>query len=330
MQYRQLGNSDLEVPVVSFGAWAIGGWMWGGTDDREAIRALQTAIDAGMTCVDTAPVYGMGHSEIVVGKAINGRRDKVILATKCGLRWDCQEGEFFFDTRMNDGTPVKVYRNLKPESIRWECEQSLLRLGVDYIDLYQCHWPDKTTPLEDTMDILLRLQKEGKIRWIGVSNFTPEMMDICLKQGVIVSNQPKYNALVRDIESDILPYCREHNIGVLAYSSIAQGLLTGKVTVDRIFPETDTRSRNALFSRENRRRVLEMLKQVKPIAESHNATLAQVFIAWTVAQPGITTALVGARNSEQVLENMKAGELFLSQEEISAIRNLVESLELEL
>ncbi len=330
MQYKQLGTSDLMLPVVSFGAWAIGGWMWGGSDDEVAIRAIQTAIDVGITCIDTAPIYGMGHSESVVGKAIAGHRDDVILATKCGLRWDLEEGEFFLETQDNMGIQRKVYRNLHPESIRYECEQSLRRMKVDEIDLYQCHWPDATADLDDTMDILLTLQKEGKIRAIGVSNFTIEMIQQCLQRGSIASLQPKYNALERGVESELLPFCKANHIGVLAYSPIAQGLLTGAVTLDREFPEGDLRGTKPLFSHENRVKILAMLDKVRPIANGYHASLGQLFIAWLNQQPGMTSCLVGARNAEQVVENARAGNLQLSPAEITRIREAVEALDLAL
>ena len=326
MEYRHLGQSDLAVPVVSFGAWAIGGWMWGGSDDEAAVRAIQRGIDLGITCIDTAAAYGMGHSERIVGQALAGHRDQVVLATKCGLRWDREEGAHFFDTTDLEGRPCSIFRNLRPDSIRYECEQSLQRLGVDTIDLYQCHWPDPTTPLNDTMETLLALQQEGKIRAIGVSNFTPEMMQQCQDRIRLASDQPKYNALEREAERDVLPFCREHGVGVLAYSPIAQGLLTGKVTEDREFPEGDVRRGKAMFRQENRRRVLAMLEKVRPIADTHGVTFAQVFIAWTLAQPGITTALVGARNERQVEENAKAGDLALTPEEVRTIRGLAETL----
>ncbi|HOV31756.1 MAG TPA: aldo/keto reductase [Candidatus Hydrogenedens sp.] len=327
MEYRTLGKTNTKVPVVSFGSWAIGGWQWGGTDDDQARRAIQRGIDLGVTCIDTAPVYGFGHSETIVGEAIQGKRDKLVIATKCGLRWDTEEGEFFFDTVDRNGNPLKLYRNLRPDSIRKECENSLRRLKIDVIDLYQCHWPDKTTQLEDTMDALLTLQKEGKIRYIGVSNFTIEMMETCLRKGRIESAQPKYNALERDIESELLPFCRENQISVLAYSPIAQGLLTGKVTLDREFPHGDLRRDNAMFSPVNRRRILNMLDRVKPIAEGYGITLGQLFIAWTVHQPGITTALVGARNEKQIEENARAGSVRLTDKDLHDIRAAIKEME---
>jgi len=324
VQYRQLGRSDLMVPVVSFGAWAIGGWLWGGTDDEAAVRAIQRGIDVGITCIDTAAIYGMGHSERVVGKAIAGRRDRVIVATKCGLRWNI-EGEGW-NTKKPDGSDVTVVRCLKADSIKYEVEQSLQRLNIDVIDLYQCHWPDQNAPIEETIGAMVDLQREGKIRYFGVSNFTPELMEECLKYGGIVSNQPPYNPLQRDIEADVVPFCIEHNIGILAYSPMAQGLMTGKVTMDRVFPDDDARSQRPWFQPQNRKRVLDVLEQIKPIAEAHDATLAQVTINWVFSQPGITTALVGARNEDQVEENAKAADFTLSDEEKTTIRKLVEGL----
>jgi aryl-alcohol dehydrogenase-like predicted oxidoreductase len=326
MEYRTLGKTDLKLPVISLGTWAIGGWLWGGTDDDLAVRAIQAAIDNGITCVDTAAMYGMGHSERVVGRAIADRRDKVIVATKCGLRWNLDDGVRHFDTKMPDGTPTTVYRNLRPESIRYECEQSLMRLGVDVIDLYQCHWPDPSSNLNETMDTLLALQAEGKIRAIGVSNFTTEMMAQCLGKGVIASDQPLYNPLERQIEAEVLPFCIENEIGVLAYSPIAQGLMTGKVTMDRVFKGDDIRQHRPWYKPENRARVLEVLEQITPIAEAHDATLGQVAINWVISQKGVTSALVGARNEAQVLENAGAVAFQLTGEELTRIRTLVEGL----
>jgi len=326
MQHKELGQSGLKLPVVSFGAWAIGGWLWGGPDDENAIKALHAALDAGITCIDTAPTYGMGHSESLVGQALKGRRDGAIIATKCGMRWDCTDGFKQLDTTMNDGTPCSVYRNGRPDSIIKECEQSLNRLQTDVIDLYQVHWPDTTWPLDDTMDVLLRLKDAGKIRAIGVSNFDTDMIALCQTRGPIDSVQPRYNALQRDPEAQLLPFCLEHQIGVLAYSPIAQGLLTGKVTMERTFPEGDVRNRNVLFSPDNRRKVIDMLDRVKPMARDHGLTLGQFFTAWLVHQPAVTTALVGARTPAQVEENAKAGAAVLSQDTLDEVRREVESL----
>lgn len=326
MLYRTLGTSDLEVPVVSFGAWAIGGSMWGGTDDDLAVRALHKAIDVGMTLIDTAPVYGNGYSETIVAKVLAERRAEVIVATKCGVFWDPDLTKPGNVVLAADGSEYKLVRTLATEKIRPEIDRSLSRLGVDTIDLYQCHWPDPNTPAEDTMAHLLDIQAQGKIRHIGVSNFAPDHMEEFRGHGTIVSDQVLYNPLQRAIKEDVTPYTLEHTIGVLAYSPIAQGLMTGKVTPERTFPEGDWRVKQPWFSVENRRRVAEMLEQVQPIADRHNATLGQVAINWVFSQPGITTAIVGARNEEQVVENAGAADFTLSEDELATIRGLVEAL----
>lgn len=326
MRFNPLGNSGISLPAVSFGAWAIGGWYWGGPDDANAIRAIHAALDAGITCIDTAPSYGMGHSELLVGEALRGRRDGVIIATKCGMRWDRNEGQKQLDTTMNDGTPCTIYRNGRPESIIEECEQSLKRLETDVIDLYQIHWPDSTWPLDDTMAALLRLKESGKIRAIGVSNFDTAMIRLCQTKGTVDSVQPKYNALQRDPEAELLPFCVAQHIGVLAYSPIAQGLLTGKVSAERTFPDGDIRNKNPLYSPANRQRIIDMLGRVEPLARDLGVTLGQLYTAWLVHQPGVTTALVGARNEAQVLENARAGSLELNEAALAFIREEAEGL----
>lgn len=326
MRFNPLGESGITLPVVSFGAWAIGGWYWGGPDDENAIRAIHAALDVGITCIDTAPSYGMGHSETLVGQALRGRRDGVILATKCGMRWDRAEGQKQLDTSMNDGTPCTIYRNGRPDSIIEECEQSLRRLETDVIDLYQIHWPDSTWPLDDTMEALLRLKDAGKIRAIGVSNFDTDMIRLCQNRGPVDSVQPKYNALQREPEASLLPFCVEQHIGVLAYSPIAQGLLTGKVSADRTFPEGDIRNKNPLYKPENRARILAMLQRVEPLAQDLGVTLGQLYTAWLVHQPGIATALVGARNEAQVQENARAGSITLHEADLTFIREEAEAL----
>ena len=326
MELRQLGKSDLKVTPVVFGAWAIGGWFWGGTDDAEAVTAIRAAVDAGINTIDTAPMYGFGHSEEVVGKALKGIRDKVIVATKCGLRWNRTDGDFHFVAQDEQNRSHQIYKVLKPDSIIEECELSLKRLNVDVIDLYQCHWPDTTTPIADTMGALMKLKEQGKIRAIGVSNFTPAMMRECLNTAPLASDQPKYSLLAREIEADVLPFCRENNIGVIVYSPLAQGLLTGKVTMDRQFAPGDLRVNTPWFQPQNRQRVLDALGRIRPIADAHRATLGQVAINWVINTPGVTSAIVGARNAAQVRENVHAAEFRLSEEEQSFIRSTFESL----
>jgi len=326
MELRQLGKSDLKVTPVVFGAWAIGGWFWGGTDDAEAVTAIRAAVDAGINTIDTAPMYGFGHSEEIVGKALKGIRDKVIVATKCGLRWNRTDGDFHFVAQDEQNRSHRIYKVLKPDSIIEECELSLKRLNVDVIDLYQCHWPDTTTPIADTMGALMKLKEQGKIRAIGVSNFTPAMMRECLTAAPLASDQPKYSLLAREIEADVLPFCRENGIGVIVYSPLAQGLLTGKVTMDRQFAPGDLRVNTPWFQPQNRQRVLDALGRIRPIADAHRATLGQVAINWVINTPGVTSAIVGARNAAQVRENVHAAEFRLSEEEQSFIRSTFESL----
>jgi len=314
MEYRFLGQSGIQASVIGLGAWAMGGWMWGGTDEAKAIGAIHASLDAGVTLIDTAPAYGLGLSESIVGRAIKGRRDKVVLATKCGLVWHVRRGTFFFE---EDGKPV--YRCLAPDSIRYEVEESLRRLGTDYIDLYQSHWQDPTTPIEDTMAALLELKREGKIRAIGVSNCTLGQLVRYRSVGPVDSAQEKYSMLDRGLEADFLPYCREHQIAVLAYSPLALGLLTGKIGPERRFPPDDQRSHHPRFRPEALRRTQGMLARLQPIAQKHGLTMTQLVIAWTISQPGISHALVGARDDQQALENASAGSVVLSGDDLAQI-----------
>ena len=317
MYTRPLGHSDLSVPPVIFGAWAIGGWSWGGTDDSAAIAAIHASIDAGVGTIDTAPVYGFGHSETVIGRAIADRRDRVQILTKVGLRWDSTEGAHFFDD-----SGQTVHRNLRPASIQAEVEASLRRMGVDEIDLLQCHWPDPSFPVEPTMEALAALVRSGKVRAVGVSNFDVALLtraQAALGSVPLASTQPRYSLMDRAIESDVLPWCRERQVGVIAYSPIAQGLLTGKVSLDRVFPDDDGRKWNPQFAPESRARVLASLAQTADIAAAHGATPAQIAIAWCFHQPGVTAAIVGARSPQQAIENAAAAQIVLSDAEIARL-----------
>lgn len=331
MQPRALGRSGLVLPPIAFGSWAIGGWQWGGSDDAAAVEAIRAGIDAGITAIDTAPIYGFGRAEEVVGRAIAGRRGEVVVMTKAGLRWDAQEGELAFDG-FDDGRPLRIHRNSRPDSLRAEVDASLRRLGVEQIDLLQIHWPDRTTPIAESMGALLELKQTGKIRALGVSNFTPQLLEEAqraLGDVPLASTQERYSLLARGIESGVLPWARAHSVGVLAYSPLEQGLLTGKVGGARTFPPGDERRRRALFSPKNRLRVNAALERsVQPIAQRLGATDAQVVIAWTIAQPGITCALVGARNVEQARENAHGAELELSRDELDSIGRDFAELEL--
>lgn len=329
MKYRELGNSGIKASVVALGTWVMGGGIpWGeDPDDNESIRTIHTALDLGINLIDTAPVYGFGRSERVVGLAIKGRRDKVILATKCGLLWEDERGSVI---REFDGKPLR--RSLRPDTISIELENSLKRLGTDYIDLYQTHWqaiePEKT-PITETMGCLMELKREGKIRTIGVSNVTLEELKEYILYGDIASNQPRYNMLYRDIEKDILPWCIEHNIATLAYMPLEQGLLTGKIGIERTFRQGESRSNynwNPWFKLENRARVISMLEGWSDLTKKYNCTLAQLVIAWTVARPGVTHALCGARRVSQVEENTIAGEIGIEPGDIKKITREIDAL----
>jgi methylglyoxal reductase len=329
MIFRKLGKSGLDASVVGMGTWVTGGGsVWGANpDDSESIRALHAAIDHGVNLIDTAPLYGFGRSEEVVGKAIQGRRDKVLIATKCGLWIDDDRGSFFTDY---DGR--RVNRSLRPDTIEIEVEQSLRRLQVDVIDLYQTHWPavePEKTPIEDTMACLMKLKDQGKIRAIGVSNVSLEELYENDAAGDLSSDQFRYSMLFRGPEADILPACAEKGIATLTYMSLEQGLLTGKVGMDRVFGEGEWRSNetwNPWFKIENRPKILDMLKGWADLTEKYNCNLAQLVIAWTAAQPGVTHVLVGARNTEQMVQNAAAGEMELDAADVARIRQDVINL----
>ena len=249
MEVRRLGESKVKVSAVTFGAWAIGGFMWGGNDEKDSIAAIRAALDHGIDTIDTAPVYGMGASETIVGKAIEGRRDDVRILTKFGLSWDTGSRTQFFETVDPEGTPHKIYRDASPQRIREECDASLRRLRTDYIDLYQIHWADPDTPIEATFEVVARMIEQGKILAAGVCNYTPEQIEAARKVVPLASCQPPYSMINRGIESDVLPYCRERGIGVVAYSPMQRGLLTGKIDENKEFPASDTRAIDKFFSR---------------------------------------------------------------------------------
>ncbi|MBN1788999.1 MAG: aldo/keto reductase [Bacteroidales bacterium] len=320
MEKRKLGASSVEASVITFGAWAIGGWMWGGADRKEALDAIRASFDHGITSIDTAPAYGQGLSEEIVGEAIRGlKRDKIQILTKFGLRWDTSEGEFFFNSKDNSGREIHIHKLASSKSIMKECEDSLRRLKTDYIDLYQIHWHDSTTPIAETMEAMQRLLEQGKIRAAGVCNYTAGQMEEAEKTISLASNQVPYSMVFRDIEKDVIPYAIQHNKSIIAYSPLQRGLLTGKIIPGYKFNEGDTRDGNVFYSHENIIRVNAFLDKLKPMAKEKNATLGQLVIRWTVEQPGITIALVGARNRRQAVENARAGDIHLSNPELDFI-----------
>jgi len=330
METRKLGRSDVKVTVITFGAWAIGGWMWGGADRKEAVEAIKASLDHGVTSIDTAPAYGQGLSEEICGEAIRGTdRTKIQLLTKYGLSWDTTKGEFFFKSRDSKGKDLMIHKLASKESIMKECENSLKRLGTDYIDLYQIHWPDSTTPVSETMEAMQRLMEQGKIKAAGVCNYSLELMKEAEKTIPLTSNQVPYSMVYRDIEKEVVPHARKNNIAIIAYSPLQRGLLTGKIKPGHRFNEGDTRDGNRFYSDENISLVNAFLDKLGPLAKTKNATIGQLVIRWTIEQPGITIALVGARNATQAIENAKAGDIKLSSEELVFITGELAKLKLK-
>lgn len=322
MRHRPLGPSGISASVVGLGTWAIGGWMWGGSSEAESIAAIHASIEAGVSLIDTAPIYGFGLSEAVVGKAIYDRRDKVVLATKCGLVVDTDQGEHMCNSTCLGPDPlgqVIIRRYLAPSSIRKEIEGSLKRLRTDYIDLYQTHWQDGSTPIEDTLSELLQLKREGKIRAIGVSNASVGQISRYLERGVIDADQERYSMIDRDAEGDQVRISRERGLAFLAYSPMARGLLTGKIGPDMKFSDGDNRSADPNYSVENRKRIATLLESCDQVAKGRGMKIGQIVIAWTLAQPGVTHGLCGARNADQAIDNAKSGDIVLSGEEMQII-----------
>nr|WP_314088982.1 aldo/keto reductase [uncultured Shinella sp.] len=311
---RAIGRSGVIASAVGLGTWAIGGWMWGGTDEAESIAAIHASLDAGVTLIDTAPAYGLGRSEEIVGKALAGRRDKAVIATKCGLVWHTQKGKHFFD---QDGKPV--HRYLGRDGIIHEVEESLRRLGTDYIDLYITHWQDPTTPIEETVAALEELKKAGKIRAIGASNVNRSELEQYISTGSLDAIQERFSMIDREIEADLLPLTVQDDVATLSYSSLALGLLSGTIGPDRVFAGDDQRKGNPRFSVANRQKAKDFSYAIRSVAERHGASIAQVVIAWTLAQPGVTFALCGARNPAQALDNARAGTLRLDTDDLAAI-----------
>jgi len=317
MQSKQLGNSDLRITPVGYGAWAIGGpgWQfaWGGQDDNDSIAAIHQALELGVNWIDTAAVYGLGHSEEVVRRALQSWSGaKPYVFTKCGVTWDAK---------------ANVQHFLSADSVRKEAENSLRRLGVGVIDLYQIHWPPDpdSTQLEAAWSTLADLKREGKVRWIGVSNFNVKQLRRAKAIAPVTSLQPPYSMINRGVEEDILPYCLRENIGVIVYSPMASGLLTGAMTRERAgkLPKDDWRSRNPEFAEPKLSRNLELVERLREIARRHGRTPGEVAIAWTLRNPAVTGAIVGARNARQASAVMRAGELRLTDKEVNEIEDFL-------
>lgn len=313
MNTRQLGNSDLHLTPLGIGAWAMGGagwaFAWSDQDDNQSISAIHAALDAGMNWIDTAAVYGLGHSEEVVAKALAGRSNKPYVFTKCERTWD--------ENR-------QIVKSLKADSIRRECEDSLRRLNVDVIDLYQMHWPEPDEDVEEGWTTMAKLKEEGKVRWIGVSNFNAEQLCRAQKIAPITSLQPPYSLIRREVESDVLPFCALHNVGVIAYSPMGSGLLTGAMTRDRVvnLPEDDWRRRSPQFQEPLLARNLKIAEKLKEIAARHGRSAGEAALAWVLHNSVVTGAIVGVRNAEQVAGIIGAMEFRLSAEEVAEIEAL--------
>lgn len=303
--------------------------MWGGADDKEAIKAIHASLDNGITTIDTAPVYGFGKSEELVGQALDGiARDKYQILTKYGMNWRTDKGEYFFDSTDNNGKPLKIYKYSAGESVIRECEDSLRRLKTDYIDLYQIHWPDATTPIGETMEAIGKLLEQGKIRAAGVCNYNTSQIDEALKTVQLASNQVPYSMVHRNIEQDILPQAVSKGLSIIPYSPLQRGLLTGKIKRGHKFNEGDTREGNRYYKPENIDQINAFLDTIKPIADDYGVTLAQLVINWTTRQPAMDCVLVGARNAKQVKENIGALSFKLKDSELKLIRKRIEELQL--
>jgi aryl-alcohol dehydrogenase-like predicted oxidoreductase len=315
MQQRKLGYTDLNLTTIGFGAWAIGGpwdFGWGPQDDDESIATIHAGLDAGINWIDTAPAYGLGHSEEIVGRALKGRRKRAILATKCGLVW-------------NDPSERSVFNRLKAASVRQEAEGSLRRLGVDVIDLYQIHWPNPDADVEEAWTEIARMIEEGKIRYAGASNFSISQLRRAQAIHPVASLQPPYSMLDQAVEKELLPFCAANDIGVVVYSPMASGLLTGKFTRERIaaLPADDVRHKNGHFHDPELGPNLTLIEALRPIAVRHGRTVGQLAIAWTLRRPELTAAIVGARRPGQVAEIAPASDWSLSEAEIAEIDALL-------
>jgi aryl-alcohol dehydrogenase-like predicted oxidoreductase len=314
MKTRQLGNTDLQITPIGFGSWAVGGggyqFGWGPQDDEQSIAAINHALDLGINWIDTAAVYGLGHAEEIVGRALKGRSDRPYIFTKCGRVWN-ERGE--------------ITGNLKARSIRRECENSLRRLQTDVIDLYQIHWPDPDPEIEEGWETMAELKKEGKVRYIGVSNFNISQMRRAMEIAPISSLQPPFSLIEPGIRKDILPFCQEHTIGVIVYSPMASGLLTGSMTRERIakLPDDDWRKRDPEFQEPRLSRNLELVEKLNEVAFMHNITPGAVAIAWALQHPGVTAAIVGARRPEQVDGIIPAAEFRLTDSETAEIEGFL-------
>lgn len=312
MESIRFGQTNLEVSRIVLGTWVTGGWMWGGSSDRDSILAILRALELGINFIDTAPVYGFGHSERIIGEALKqwGRKENVVIATKCGLNWD--------DSGSN------IWRDSSPERIRAGVDDSLKRLGVDCIQLYQIHWPDPKTPFDKSMEALVRLQEAGKIQYIGLSNFSKSQIEACLEAGPVHSLQPPYNLFEREAEKELLPLCREKNIATLAYGGLCRGLLTGKFTGTEGFPKGDLRRADPKFKPDKFKQYVKAVESIKKLADKYGKTPAQFALRWALQQPGITAVIAGARTASQVQDNAGAAGWMIEADDLQKVEEIIQ------
>lgn len=301
MEKRRLGNTDIEVSTISLGCWPMGGWYWGKADDDESIHTVHKALELGINFFDNAPGYGSGHAEEILGKALKGRREEAIIGTKASA-------------------------GVSPDKLQPQLEDSLKRLQTDYIDVYYVHWPQRSEPLSRTMELFEGFRREGKIRAIGVSNFTVKMLEMASKYGTVDALQPPYNLIWRFIEEDVLPYCREHNIGIVTYSSLAQGILTGTIRLNTHYAEEDKRPGSILWRPENFGKCLYTAERLRAVAKELGVSVAQLALRWLVSQQGVTSTLVGARTISEIVENAGALDFELPKEVLAQVQEISDEI----
>jgi aryl-alcohol dehydrogenase-like predicted oxidoreductase len=307
MDKLRFASTELDVSAIVLGTWVTGGWMWGGADELDSIRTIHRALDLGINFIDTAPVYGFGRSEEVIGRALRERRDRdgVVVATKGGLEWDAAQRQ--------------IRRNSSPARIRQEVDDSLRRLRRDHIDLYQIHWPDLNTPFEDSMTALLELRDVGKIRHIGLSNFNRNQITDCLRVAPVQSLQPPFNLFEQDAAKELLPFCLENGIGTLVYGGLCRGLLSGKFTGKETFPKGDLRRADPKFKPDRFRQYVKAVDELKKIATKYGRSMGQFALRWALQQPGVTTVIAGARTPQQVEDNAGASGWLIAEEDLRRV-----------
>lgn len=310
MERVRFGKTDLDVSVIVLGTWVTGGWAWGGSDEKEAKSAILRALDLGINFIDTAPVYGFGKSEEIVGEALKqyGRDRDVVIATKCGLEWDDRQN---------------IRRNTSPERICHEVDQSLRRLGVERIDLYQIHWPDSTVLIEKSMETMLKLQESGKIRYVGLSNFNREQIERCLTVGSVQSLQPPFNLFEREAEQELFPFCVDQGIATLTYGGLCRGLLTGKFSGDETFPRGDLRRADPKYKPDRFRQYVKAVDDLKKLAAKYERSPAQFALRWALQQPGVTTVIAGARTARQVDDNAGVSGWRITEDDLAAVEKIL-------